>query len=82
MNINLIKNYDAEGYPVRCRAGYSIVYREYDGMNRCVYEKFFDVDGFAIALEDGTVAYRYEYDQNGDLIKATRYYYFDKEIIE
>ncbi len=79
-NINRIKYFDASGAPIRCKAGYSIVYREFDGMNRVVYEKFFDVDGFAIALEDGTVSYRYEYDLNGDLVKTTRYDYFDKEI--
>ena len=79
-NVNRVKYFDGTGAPIRCRAGYSIVYREFDGMNRVVYEKFFDVDGFAIALEDGTVSYRYEYDLNGELIKTTRYDYFDKEI--
>lgn len=76
-NINREKYYDANGKPVRCLKGYSIVYREFDSYNRVVYEKFYDTDGFAIMLEDGAVSYRYVYDDDGKLIETTKYDYGD-----
>lgn len=79
-NINREKYYDPQGEPIRCNAGYAIVYREYDTQNRVVYEKFFDTDGFAIMLEDGAVSYRYTYDEDGNLVKRTKYDYGDWEI--
>ena len=79
-NINREKYYDKENLPVCCSAGYAIVYREFDGYNRVVYEKFYGTDGFAIKLADGTVAYRYQYDDNGVLLKKTRYDIADHEI--
>ena len=79
-NINREKYYDQDGQPIRCKAGYAIVYREYDKYNRIVYEKYYDTDGFAIMLEDGAVSHRYEYDEKGNLIKDTRYDYGDHEV--
>ncbi len=79
-NVNREKYYDLEGNPVRCLAGYAIVYREYDSLNRIIYEKFYDTDGFAIMLEDGAVSYRYQYDENGNLQKKTKYDYGDHEV--
>ena len=79
-NINREKYYDQDGNPVRCKAGYAIVYREFDAYNRVVYEKFYDTDGFAIMLEDGAVSYRYEYDDYGNLIRTTKYDYGDHEV--
>ena len=76
-NINREKYYDAEGNPVRCAAGYAIVYREYDAYNRVVYEKYYDTDGFAVMMADGAVSYRYEYDEDGELIRTTKYDYGD-----
>ena len=79
-NINREKYYDAEGNPVRCKRGYAIVYKEYDAYNRVVYEKFYDTDGFAIMLDDGAVSYRYQYNENGELIQTTKYDYGDHEV--
>ena len=79
-NINREKYYDENGNPVQCSKGYSIVYREFDEYNRVEYEKFFDTDGFAIMLEDGAVSYRYLYDEDGKLIKTTKYDYADHEV--
>ena len=79
-NINREKYYDEDGNPVRCRAGYAIVYREFDAWNRVVYEKYYDTDGFAVMLEDGAVSHRYEYDDDGKLIKDTKYDYADHEV--
>ena len=79
-NIKTEKYYDAEGQPVRCLRGYAIIYRDYDALNRVVYEKFYDTDGFAIMLPEGAVSYRYEYDTDGNLVKTTAYDYFDHEI--
>ena len=79
-NVNRIKYYDESGSPIRCRAGYAIVYREFDEFNRVVYEKFFDTDGFAIMLEDGAVSRRFEYNDDGELIRTTKYDYGDHEV--
>ena len=79
-NINREKYYGADGNPVRCSKGYAIVYREFDVYNQVVYEKFYDTDGFAIMLEDGAVSYRYEYDDAGNVIKKTKYDYYDHEV--
>ena len=79
-NINREKYYDQYGNPIRCKAGYAIVYREFDVLNRVVYEKFYDTDGFAIMLEDGAVSYRYQYDDDGKIIKITKYDYGDHEV--
>ena len=79
-NINREKYYDADGQPVRCLMGYAIVYREFDAYNRVVYEKFYDTDGFAIMLEDGAVSYRYQYNEDGKMIKKTKYDYGDHEV--
>ena len=79
-NINREKYFDQNGNPVRCKAGYSIVYREFDAYNRVVYEKYYDTDGFAIMLEDGAVSHRYQYDDDGNLIKDTKYDYGDHEV--
>ena len=79
-NINREKYYDENGAPVLCAGGYAIVYREYDKHNRVAYEKFYGTDGFATMLEDGAVSYRYEYNENGDLIKTTKYDYGDHEV--
>ncbi len=79
-NINREKYFDQNGQPVRCKAGYAIVYREFDTYDRMVYEKYFDTDGFAIMLEDGAVSRRYEYDDDGNLIKTTKYDYADHEV--
>ncbi len=79
-NINREKYFDQERKPIRCKAGYAIVYREYDAYNRIEYEKYYDIDGFAIMLEDGAVSRRYEYDDNGILIKTTKYDYGDHEV--
>ena len=79
-NINREKYYDAEGKAVRCLKGYSIVYREYDSYRRVIYEKFYDTDGFAIMLEDGAVSYRYVYNEDGELIRTTKYDYGDHEV--
>ena len=79
-NINREKYYDLNGQPIRCKAGYAIVYREFDVYDRVVYEKYFDTDGFAIMLEDGAVSHRYEYDEDGNLIKTTKYDYGDHEV--
>ena len=79
-NVNREKYYDADGKPVRCSKGYAIVYREFDAYDRLVYEKFFDTDGFAVMLEDGTVSCRYEYDRDGNLIRKTKYDFYDREV--
>ena len=79
-NINREKYFDEEGKPIRCLAGYAIVYREFDGFRHVVYEKYYDVDGFAIMLEDGAVSRRYQYDEEGNLIKTTKYDYGDHEV--
>ena len=79
-NISREKYFDLEGNPVRCLKGYAIVYREYDPFNRVKYEKFFDTDGFAIMLADGAVSYRYEYDDDGELLQITKYDYMDREV--
>ena len=79
-NINREKYYDLEGKPIRCLAGYAIIYREYDMYNRVEYEKYFDIDGFAIMLEDGAVSRRFQYDDDGNLIKTTKYDYGDHEV--
>ena len=79
-NINREKDYDADGKPVCCAKGYAIVYREYDAYNRVVYEKFYGTDASAIMLEDGSVCHRYEYDENGKLIRTTKYDYYDHEV--
>ena len=79
-NVNREKYYDAQGNPVRCRAGYAIVYREFDALNRVTYEKYFDTDGFAIQLENGAVSCRYAYDEEGNLVSTTLYDYFDHEV--
>ena len=55
-------------------------YREFDAWNRVVYEKYYDTDGFAVMLEDGAVSHRYEYDDDGKLIKDTKYDYADHEV--
>ena len=79
-NVNREKYYDAENQPVCCAAGYAIVYREYDALNRVSYEKFYGTDGFAIRLADGTVSYRFQYDDEGNLLKTTRYDFADHEL--
>ena len=79
-NVNREKYYDADGSPVRCSGGYSIVYREFDDFNRVAYEKFYDTDGFAVILEDDAVSYRYEYDEDGNMIRKTKYDYYDHEV--
>ena len=57
---------------------YQVVYTyDKDNINR---EKYFDTDGFAIMLEDGAVSHRYEYDDDGNLIKTTKYDYGDHEV--
>ena len=81
-NINRVKYYDLEGYPVCCLAGYAIVYREFDAFNRVDYEKFFGTDGFAIRLPDGAVSYRYQYDDEGNILKQSKYDFADHEIEE
>ncbi len=78
--INREKYYDQDGQPVLCKAGYAIVYREFDKYNRVVYEKFYGTDGFATMLADGAVSYRYEYDDDGNLIRTTKYDYNDHEV--
>ena len=79
-NINREKFFDKDGQPIRCNKGYAIVYREYDEYNRVEYEKFYDTDGFAIMLDDGAVSYRYEYNDDGQLIKRTKFDYGDHEV--
>ena len=79
-NVNREKYYDADGTPMRCAGGYAIVYREFDAYNRVIYEKFFDTDGFAIMLEDGAVSYRYEYGEDGTVLRKTKYDYSDHEV--
>ena len=79
-NVNREKYFDKDGQPIRNNAGYAIVYREYDAYNRVEYEKFYDTDGFAIMLPDGAVSYRYEYNDDGEMIKKTKYDYADHEV--
>ena len=79
-NINREKYYGADGNPVRCSGGYAIVYREFDVYQQVVYEKFYDTDGFAVILPDGAVCYRYEYDEDGNMIRKTGYDYYDHEV--
>ena len=79
-NINREKYYDQNGQPIRNNEGYAIVYREYDAYNRVEYEKFYDTDGFAIMLPDGAVSYRYEYNDDGEVIRKTKYDYGDHEV--
>jgi len=79
-NINREKYYDENGSPILCKAGYAIVYREFDSYNRVAYEKYYDIDGFAIMLEDGSVSKRFEYDEDGKLIRTTKYDYSDHEV--
>lgn len=79
-NINREKYFDIEGKPIRCLAGYAIVYREFDAYNRIIYEKYYDTDGFAIMLEDGAVSRRFEYNDDGELIRTTKYDYGDHEV--
>ena len=79
-NINREKYYDADDLPICCLAGYAIVYREYDAFNRVDYEKFYGPDGFAVMLEDGAVSYRYVYDDEGQLLKTTKYDFADHEV--
>ena len=79
-NINREKYYDAENLPVCCLDGYAIVYREFDAYQRVTYEKFYGTDGFAVQLADGTVAYRYQYDDEVTFLKTTRYNFADHEI--
>ena len=74
------KYYDEEGNLVLCRSGYAMVYREYDAYNRVRYEKFYGSDGGVTALEDGTVAYRYEYDDNGELVRIRKFDWMDHEL--
>ena len=78
-NVNRKKYYDQYDRPVTCTEGYSIVYMEYDELNRIIYEKFYGTAGFAIDLADGTVSRRYTYDLDGN-VKVTRYGYQDKAI--
>ena len=79
-NINREKYYDESGQPILCSEGYAIVYRELDVYNRIVYEKFYGTDGFAVTLADGTVSRRYEYDEEGNLIRVTRYDLMDRPL--
>ena len=79
-NINREKYFGKDGQPIRNNAGYSIVYREYDAYNRVEYEKFFDTDGFAVMLPDGAVSYRYEYNEEGKMIRKRKYDYGDHEV--
>ena len=79
-NINREKYFDIDGKPIRCLAGYAIVYREFDAYNRIIYEKYYDTDGFAIMLEDGAVSRRFEYNDDGELIRTTKYDYGDHEV--
>ena len=79
-NINREKYYDLNGQPVLCNDGYAIVYREFDKFNRVIYEKYFGTDGFATELADGAVSHRYEYDDDGNLIRTTKYDYADHEV--
>ena len=79
-NVNREKYYDQDGQPMLCRDGYAIVYREFDKFNRVVYEKYFGTDGFATTLEDGAVSRRFEYDDDGNLIRTTKYDYADHEV--
>ena len=74
------KYYDADGELILCLKGYAIVYREFDAYNRMVYEKFYGTDGGTIQMADGAVAYRYEYDDDGELIRTTKYDWMDHEI--
>lgn len=79
-NVNREKYYDQNGQPVLCKDGYAIVYREFDQFNRVVYEKYFGTDGFATVLEDGAVSRRFQYDDDGNLVKTTKYDYADHEV--
>ena len=79
-NINREKYYDAEGNLILCAKGYAMVYREYDAYNRVSYEKFYGTDGGTIAMEDGAVSYRYQYDDQGELILIQKFDWMDHEI--
>lgn len=79
-NIKTEKYYDQNDNPALCKAGYAVVYREYDEYDRVVYEKFYGTDGFATILEDGASYYRYAYDDAGNVVKVTKYDYWDKEV--
>ena len=72
-NINREKYYDANGELIRCLKGYSMVYREYDAFNRVVYEKWYET-------EEGTVSFRYQYGEDGELISTKKYDWLDHEI--
>ena len=72
-NINREKYYDGDGNPIRCIAGYTMVYREYDAYNRLVYEKQYET-------EEGTISFRYEYNEDGELTGTKKYDWLDREI--
>ena len=81
-NINREKYYDAHDELVLCRKGYAMVYREFDAYNRIAYEKFYGTDGGTIPMADGAVSYRYEYDDEGNLIRTRKFDWWDHEITE
>ncbi len=74
------KYYDENGDLILCLKGYAMVYREYDAYNRTAYEKFYGTDGGVIRMEDGAVAYRYEYDDNGEILRIRKYDWMDHEL--
>lgn len=72
-NINREKYYDENGDLIRCLKGYTMVYREYDAYNRVIYEKWYET-------EEGTISFRYEYNEYGELISTRKYDWLDHEI--
>ncbi len=79
-NINREKYYDENNELILNLKGYAMVYREYDSYNRIAYEKFYGTDGGTIQMADGAVSYRYEYNENGEIIQIRKYDWLDHEI--